>query len=361
MKQLDKYIGKTVFSGILLVLFILVSLFIFFSLIDEIRDIGVNKYGSLEAFKYILLHTPRYIYQLFPVSALLGCLIGLSILANNNELTIMRAAGISIVKILTSAIKVVLLLTIIVMLLGEYVAPYSEQYANNMRSAARSENISLKTRYGFWVRDGLDFINVRMIFPQGDLGEIYIYKYNKKHKLQQITYAKRAVYINNKWVLKNIKRTSLSTNKIVAEKIDKLNWNSSLSPKLVNILASKPENLSITELHRYINYLNKNDQLAIQYELAFWLKIVYPFSIIVMIFIATPLIFGSIRNVPISRRVLFGTLIGIGFHLLNKTINHVGILYNLNPILSASLPTIIFFALAILIMNYEHLKTINIK
>ncbi|MCK5876701.1 MAG: LptF/LptG family permease, partial [Candidatus Marithrix sp.] len=174
MKTLDRYIGKTVLTGILIVLLVLVGLFTFFEFIDEIDDIGKQRYGLLQAIQYVMLEIPVFIYNLFPYAALLGSLLGLGMLANNSELTVMRATGISTVRIVMSALKVGLILTVLVMLIGEFIAPKTGQYANNMRAVAQSEHerqrIVFLTRYGFWSRDKLDFINIRTIYPDGGFG-----------------------------------------------------------------------------------------------------------------------------------------------------------------------------------------------
>ncbi|MDY6994932.1 MAG: LptF/LptG family permease, partial [Pseudomonadota bacterium] len=182
MKIFDKYLAKTVFTMIFIVLLVLVGLFTFFAFIDEIDDIGKQRYGIWEAIQYVLLEIPRHIYDLFPVSALLGSLLGLGILANQGELTVLRAAGVSITRIAFSVLKVGLLLLLLVMLIGEFLAPYSGQYAKDMRAIAQSEHqqqqMVFSSHYGFWARDERDFINIRTIFPDGRFGHISLYQFD---------------------------------------------------------------------------------------------------------------------------------------------------------------------------------------
>ena len=130
MKIVDRYITQTVLSGTLIVLFILVGLFTFFSFIDEIDDIGKQRYGLQQVIQYIALEIPQHIYDLFPSAILLGSLLGLGILANHNELTVMRAAGLSILRIVIAVLKIGLLLTLLAMLIGETLSPLSQQYQN---------------------------------------------------------------------------------------------------------------------------------------------------------------------------------------------------------------------------------------
>ncbi|MES9977889.1 MAG: LptF/LptG family permease, partial [Candidatus Thiodiazotropha sp. 6PLUC5] len=161
---LDRYIGRAVLTGILAVLLLLLVLIGFFEVVAELEDVE-HGYTTGMAYTYVFLGLPRYSYELFPVATLLGSLIGLGILANNSELMAMRAAGVSIPRIVLSVLKAGLLVLCAVVWLGEYLAPQAEQQAQRMKMEALSDQISLKTRYGFWSRDGNTYINIRQVLP----------------------------------------------------------------------------------------------------------------------------------------------------------------------------------------------------
>ena len=112
MVKLDRYIGIHVFLAILTVLGIIVGLALLFAFIDELGDIE-DSYGLLDAAWYVLLTAPRRIYEMLPMAALIGCLIGLGTLASNSELTIMRAAGVSIGRIVWAVMKPMLVLMLV--------------------------------------------------------------------------------------------------------------------------------------------------------------------------------------------------------------------------------------------------------
>ncbi len=355
MKILDKYIGQTVLSGILIVLLVLVGLFTFFEFIDEIDDIGKERYGLWQAIQYVALEVPRYIYDLFPSAALLGSLLGLGMLANNSELTVMRATGISTVRIIVSILKVGLLLTVFIIIIGEFVAPEAGQYANNMRATAQSEHESQRivflTRYGFWSRDQVDFINIRTIYPDGGFGGITLYEFDIEHKLKSITRAKHAFYENGQWLLKEVDKHIIESTQITRQYLDSVVWKAILSPELVKIVVISPHKLSSIGLYKYIGYLRQNGQRTDKYELAFWSRLGYPLVCITMIFLATPFVFGSLRTVSIGQRILVGALIGVAFHMLNQTMSNMGLVYNIHPAISALLPPILFLVIAITLMR----------
>ena len=76
--------------------------------------------------------------QLFPVSVLLGTVLGLGVLANTRELTIMRLAGLSPGKLIIIIMKLVFGLSLLVLVLGETIAPNLDHKAENYKSVSRA-------------------------------------------------------------------------------------------------------------------------------------------------------------------------------------------------------------------------------
>ncbi len=353
MKEIDYYIGKSTTLNALLVLVVLIGLFTFFSFIDEIDDIGQGDYDAFKALQYVLLQSPRRLYELFPIAALLGVLLSLGMMANHSELTVMRASGISINRIYWSTMKAIGFMMVIVIILGEWVAPYSERQAQHLRSIAKAERIALQTRYGFWARDGNMFINIRDIQGGGRLGNISLFEFEKNGKMHTITHSQHANYQqkDKTWILEDSQQNRFFKDRIVTNHIEQAQIGSLLNPELIGILILKPERLSVWDLYQYIDYLKENSQRSAQYELAFWGKVVYPVLVAVMTFLAIPFVFGSLRTVPVGQRIMIGALLGIGFHIFNQTIGHIGLIYNMSPLGSAVIPSVLFLMIGVFLMR----------
>lgn len=351
MRLLDVYIGKAVIGGAFLVMCVLLSLFAFIEFIGELDAIGRADYGVWEACRYVLLSVPRLTYELMPMAALIGSLIGLGMLAGNNELVIMRASGISLARISWAAIKAGLLLVAFAIWIGEWVVADAEQSATTLRSSALAGNGSLRTGDGFWTRDGRDFINVRTVLPDGGLLGVRIYEFDAAHALERVSSAKSASYTEGEWRLKQVSRSVIGPDGVSTEHLPELTWRSQLKPDLLDIIAIKPNSLSVSGLYRYIRYLRANGLSAGRYELEFWTKIALPFATCVMVFAALPFVFGPLRSVGVGQRMLIGVLVGIGFYLFNQTVSYVGLVYEFNPVVSAALPTALLLAGAIYMMR----------
>ena len=351
MRLLDRHIGITVAISIGLVLLVLISLDSFFRLARELNQVGEGNYTYLEMLLYLALTTPYRIVEFFPITALLGTTIGLGMLATHSELVVMRAAGISVLRITGAVMKTGLLLIIAVMLLAEFVVPDAEQFAESRRTQMLAEQTALKTDNGFWSRDRRSFLNIRDIRPTGEIGDITIYEFDEQHRLRSSTHANRAVYENGQWVLREITQSDISVNAIETRTFDQAQWDSILSPALLNIVVIDPLRISIRDLYDYSVYLRANNQDAARYELALWARLLMPASIAVMLLLAVPFVFGPLRSVGIGQRILVGFLVGLAFFLINQAFNHLGVVYHMPPLLSAALPPGVFLVAALVMMR----------
>jgi lipopolysaccharide export system permease protein len=351
MKLLDRYIGITVAGSTLMVLLVLLVLFSFGSFVAELGAVGKGDYTLAGAAQYVLLSMPRLAYQLFPMVALLGSVIGLGLLASNNELLVMRAAGVSVGRITYSVMKVGLLWMIVAVILGEFVAPVSDRYAKTMHSEALTERFAMTSQNGLWARDGRDFIHIRDVFADGLVGGVTIYQFADQRRLKDVTQAKSGQFADGKWLLRQVARSQIDPEGVETQHLNQLEWRSLLTPDMIDVVAVKPDSLSLKGLLDYIAYLRDNGLSTELYQLAFWKKLVMPVTTAVMVFLSIPFIFGPLRSVGIGQRIFVGTLVGIGFYLLGQLFGFAGLLYKLPSAVSAALPTVFFFMLAVLLVR----------
>lgn len=343
MRLLDRYIGTSIISSLLVVTSVLVALFTFMSFFEQLDDIGRGQYDTGQAVLYTLLNIPSLVYQLMPMATLLGCIIGLGLLANNSELIVIRSAGVSLARIAWSVIKIGILVIAVLILVGEWLAPKSLQIAQQMRANALSNNVNIGTRAGLWAKDGLTMINAKELLPGDRLGDVSIYRLDPQYRLVELMRAEFAAYRDGQWTLNNVVSSKLSGDTPASEKVTTehhatLNWNTSISPDLINVVAVKPDTLSVWELFQYTQYLRKNGLSAKRFEQVLWSKFTTPVITMLMVVLSIPLVFGSMRSVSISQRIFVGVLIGVGFNILNRLANYAGLVYDLNIAVYMLLP-----------------------
>lgn len=343
MNILQKYITMSLVVITLVALFGLVMLFSFFSMIDQISDTGTGSYDVAEAVLYVFLTTPKLAYELFPIAAVIGSMTTLGILAQNSELVVIRTSGVSRIKLALILSKAAIFLVLLSVLIGEFIAPVSEEAAQYRRSMAMLDQIAVRAQ-GYWTRDGDSFINIRRILPGDHVKDVYIYEFDKDNKLRNSFYAKEASYESGRWLLKDIEKTSFTDEKIMSEKFRMAEWPSLLDPEIINFEIVKPQYLTFIGLMKYISYLKKNAQETTPYVQALWGKIIKPLTILAMILLAILLVQSESRFTPVGQRVFFGSMVGIIFHICDQISGHMGIVYDIHPAISVTLPTVILLS-----------------
>ena len=348
MKIIDAYIARHVVGGTLLALAVLVALVAVVTFVDDLGSVGRGRFGIGGAIEFMILTLPRHAFVLFPLAAVIGALIGLGSLAVSSELTVIRAAGVSIGRLVGSVLKGALLLVVVAVLFGEVIAPYCEHLAQTRRAAALDGTAGGGR---FWIRDGQSFVNVIRVLPGNRVENMYIYELDARHGLRAATHAERAQHRDGAWVLESVRRSDISADGVETRSTAKAVWPARFGPDLVELASARLESLSALALVRYIDYLEHNRLDTAAYELALWTKIVYPLATGTMIFLAVPLVLGRLGGAGVGRRILVGCLVAVAFHVVNEISGKAGVAYGLSPPLSALAPTLSFLAAGIWLLR----------
>ncbi len=347
---LDRLIARHVLYSTLLVLNVLVSLAVFFILIDGLKDYGKASFGVFALIKYVILKQPQQVYNLSPIAALIGTIMGLSTMALNAELTAMRAAGVSVARIVGATMKVGIAFAIVIFLVGEYVVPEAENLAQTGRAKALATALQQKSS-GIWLRSGMSFVNIGEVLPDLSLLRMNIYDFDSQSHLRIQTAAKHAVYDGNKWLLDDVTESIiLGKEAVQVRRVPKEEWLSAVTPDVVSVFAVQPDSLSIQQLHYYIGHLEMNNQDTRNFRLVFWQKVFMPLATLVMMLLATPFVFRQIRSGGMSNRVFIGIMLGLVFIIVDQSVGYFGVLYAVPPVLGALLPIVIFFSLAVFLL-----------
>jgi len=335
--KLDRYIGSSVFVAILAVLGIILGLATLFAFIDEMGDAS-DTYTLLDVLSYVLLTAPRRLYDMLPMAALIGCLIGLGSLASNSELTIMRAAGVSIGRIVWAVMKPMLVLMVAGVLIGEYVAPATESAAQANRSLAQGSGDAQSARHGLWHRQGDEFIHVNSVQPNGVLYGVTRYHFDKERHMLSASFSKRAEFDKDHWQLSDVTTTLFheKSTEVVTTPVER--WEIALSPQLLSTVVMAPESLSISGLWGYIHYLADQGLNNGRYWLAFWVKVLQPLVTAALVLMAISFIFGPLRSVTLGQRVFTGVLVGFTFRIVQDLLGPSSLVFGFSPLFAVLVP-----------------------
>ena len=338
---LDRYIGKTILNMIGITLFLLISLSVIIRFIDQLRRVKLD-YNAFSAALYSLFLVPKDLELFFPIAALIGALIGLGILASKSELIVMETAGFGRLNIVKSVLKTAIPLMLIVMAVGEWVAPVAEQAARNMRSEKLYGGSLLASQNSIWVKDTNEFVHINKVNADNSISNVDIYSVNNGN-LTAITHAAFGTYKKNHWQLQQVDKTDLTNpNKIQNTNYINMDWITTITPDKLNIVAQDPDSLSASGLYQYAQYLKLSGQDASNYELLFWKKMFKPLSITVMMLLALSFIFGPLRSVPMGIRVVTGVFFGFIFYITDTLFSKIIIYIGLSPLLGALVTSMLF-------------------
>ncbi|MDH4869548.1 LPS export ABC transporter permease LptG [Pseudomonas sp. BN515] len=337
MVRLDRYIGTSVFFGILAVLGIIVSLAALFAFIDELGDVG-GDYDVLAAAWYVFLTLPRRVYDMLPMAALIGSLIGLGTLASSSELTVMRAAGVSIGRIVWAVMKPMLVLMVVGVLIGEYAAPWSENLAQANRSLAQGSGDAQSSKRGLWHRQGEEFVHINAVQPNGVLYGVTRYHFDGERHMQSASFAKRALYQGDYWQLEDVTTTHFRGDHTEVVNSVTERWDVELKPELLGTVVMEPEALSISGLWRYTHYLAEQGLNNGRYWLAFWTKVLQPLVTAALVLMAISFIFGPLRSVTLGQRVFTGVVIGFVVRISQDLLGPSSLVFGFSPLFAVLVP-----------------------
>lgn len=371
LRLYERYFARQIYAVFAFILFAVLSLFIFFDLLSELEDVGA-KYTMLIAFAHVALQAPTRIYEMMPVAVLISAIYVCSQMASQSEYTILRVAGLDIRHALWSLIKLGIPLAIATFLVGEFIGPKAEEFAQKVRLQALGATVSSGFRTGVWVKDRATeqsngsevtrFVNVGALAADQSMSNVKIYEFDNQYRLRTIRVAATGHYEGNQvWKLSGVTETTFIDLEPAAGKPDALApgfraeqknlatlpMHSELTPQILSVLLVRPERMSTIDLFQYVRHLRDNKQDTQRYEIAFWKKLIYPFTIFVMMALALPFAYLHARAGAVGIKVFGGIMLGLSFHLVNTLFSHVGLINTWPPIISALLPGALYLFLAL--------------
>jgi lipopolysaccharide export system permease protein len=358
---LKRYIASTMIKAILMTLLVLIVLTFVLTFIEEMDDIGKGEYRLLDAFVVALSTTPMLIYEVFPVSALIGSLLGLGALANHGELVAIRAAGVSLRQVVFSVINPGFILMLLVVIVGDIVAPITEQYGQRLRLEKQNKQVTFHSRHGFWAKDRQSVVNIKSVRTGGRLKNITIYEFDEQNRLKLVTLASEAKYVAPHWQMKGMRQSSISDDEVVTRRLKQANLDSVVDPAMLDIAVVKPFQLPIWELYGYIETLRSSGQDARNYAVAFWTKLATPVATVVMLILSVPFVLGGARSVSTGQRVFAGALLGTLFYLFSRGFSFLVLVYEWPPIMVLLFPLAVFGFAMLFFLQQSGLRSFTFR
>ncbi len=336
---LTTYLLRTIISSTLLVLLVLLALAGLFEFIGQLDNVQ-GDFGIPQALLFAALRLPQLAFEMLPIAALIGSLLGLGGLATSSELVVMRTAGVSIVSLIGMVSIAGIVLMIVTALIGEFIGPPLDYFARHMRNQAVYEQ-QADFDNDTWVKDGSVILHLERVNTEFEFGGIYLYRFYDDNSLQSIARAENAgIDADDKWILENFRATRFVPGGVQVVESSLAVESLEIGSELLGITLVKPISLSARGLVSYINYLQANGLAADRFRTELWARIARTVTVIVMPVLALAFVFGSLRSAGHGTRLIIGVLIGLLYFLASEMLANSGQVFNLNPAVVSWLPSI---------------------
>ncbi len=348
---LTQYLMRTILTMTALVLVVLIALAGLFEFIAELDDIQ-GDYQAPQAILYTIFRLPQLAFEMLPIAALIGSLLGLGALAGNSEIIVMRTAGLSVMRLAGKVSVAGLSLLILTGLLGEFIGPPLDYYARNIRFEARYEKDDDRLGQEAWVKDGQVFLHMERVSSEFEFGSIYVYRFNDSNELESIARAENSgIDDNDQWVLENFRETRFFDDGVQVVESSLAVESFDINAEVLGVSLVKPQSLSGRGLFSYISYLKRNSLDADRYETELWYRIARTATIMIMPVLALAFVFGSLRTGGAGARLMMGVAIGLGYYLASEMLANSGQVFDLNPAVIAWLPTALLLIVTVFALN----------
>ncbi|MEZ5499327.1 MAG: LPS export ABC transporter permease LptG [Steroidobacteraceae bacterium] len=337
--RITSYLSRQVLASVAMVMMVLMALTALFTFIGQQDDVGIGTYRSGDAFWFALFNLPQQMFELLPIGALIGSLIGMGALARGSEITVLRAAGMSVWSLARSILPAALVLLGMAVLLGEYIAPPLVQVAKQQKAFAKFSNISFAGRGGAWLREPSRIINVTQQSTADSFSGVAIFELDQQGRLKSMaTAASAAAGSPGYWDLGSYAVTTFAGETVNAEREQRYRLATGSSGELLGLTVREPWQLPNRSLWKLIHHLRANGLDAGQTIFAFWSRIARSVAIVFAVLLAVPLVVGVLRSAGSGSRTVVGMLLGIAFFMLQNLLESGTIVFDLNPVLLAWLP-----------------------
>jgi len=320
MRILDKYITKQFVLPFLACLFIFFFLCIVADILGHIDDFSEKQVGIVTLYKYYISFLPIIFVQTCPIAIVLSTLLTLGTLNKNNELTGMKASGISILRIVSPFIFAAFVLSLVVLVVNDYFVP--EAVLNSTK--IKEENIEKKgvlsqriienvTLHG---EDNRIYYAKRYNVLDRTLEELTIDQQDSLKRVRKRMRADKVCWDQEKkqWKFYNLVTHHLS------EKGEILN-KSSLQEEVFMNIKEKPEDflrhqdessfMNYLTLKKHIHRLRTAGYSPHKELIDLHRKLSFPFANLVIVLLAIPFALNAPRS-----GAMMGVVLGVGFCLL---------------------------------------------
>lgn len=346
MTILNRYIAKEFCRLFSLVFLSFLSLYLIVDFFEKIRMFLSNNASFDQMLSFFLFSIPMIASLIIPAAVLLATLVTYGSLARTHEIVAMKANGISLYRISLITVAISFVICAISFIIGEFVAPYSNQKADHIRYIEIQKRKTLATfkQHQIWYRGGQGIYNFKIFDSTTDtLKGVSINYLDKKMNLSMRIDAEKAQWLKGRWVFYNV---------MIAKFEGKGSPNLVIIPQKIIDLPETPADFRIAqrdtdqmgylELRKYVRKIQAEGYDATRYLVDLHGKISFPFVSLLMTLIGISFSLKSERSGSLMQSIGTGIAIGLSYWLVHAFSMSLGRSGTISPLLSAWFANLLF-------------------
>jgi LPS export ABC transporter permease LptG/LPS export ABC transporter permease LptF len=356
---LDRYVARQYISHLILVMAAFWSIFILVEFMDLIDDVGQNKVKGRYVVHYFAYKSPSIVHLVAPVGVLVATLTTFGIMSRRNEITAMKAGGISIYRATFAAVALGAAASGVLFGMTEYLLPETNRIAQsdfNVIKGRPPETSGYLDRHWILGTDGR-FFNYEYFEDRG--GHITLYGLSvfdvevREWALRNRLYAARAIWNGVSYDLERGWRRYMSGGEGGAAErfrlFDQARTREIEEPSYFKREVRESDTMRFAELGEHIRSLEVLGLDVVKLKVQLQRKLAAPVVAVVMVLLGIPFSFIVGRK---------GALYGIGMSILIAIVywacigsfEAFGNSAVLPPLLAAWAPNLIFGATSLYLM-----------
>ena len=252
----------------------------------------------------------------------------------------MRSIGMSPWQILKPVFALIIPLLVVIFLCGEYFIPAMTEQAQAKKQVLMDEN---NIAGGFWYKQDEDFVyignfdgdtlsNVRLFdLERGKLQSVQSFSQlsfdQQRHQWQSLPLAPQQhwQYQSPNW------------NKLAESAPEKLQFSSSMLMSISN----QSSQLNVWQLSQLISHLASQQLNYLQYEIEFYNKLMMPILTLLLVWLASSMVFGSTRSKSMGQRIFFGVILAVMMVIIQNAVTPFVLVYQLSGAIVGLTPIVL--------------------
>lgn len=337
-----RYLLRTFLSRFGLLVFAFLILFEVFDMMTSGDEIISRNDSILALFQYAALRAPEIVAQTLPFSVLLGALLTLAGLAQNNEIVVLKSAGISFFQLLVLLAPIGLVIGLVHFLLADQAVPRLAPRVELLRDPAGRSDEEAIGNAGIWLRDGSAVVSMERTSRDGRSVEyVSVFQRDERGKLRSILRARAGQFRDGQWKLQGVR---LLVPGAAERDLQEMSWVTGLRPAQLSALAAHPSFLSLKQIGRFVRTPEVGARPIHVY--ATWLqqRISLLLKPLLMILLAAPAANITRRQGGMAGSLGYGIAVGFLYFVADGLGLAFGEAGKLPPMVAAWAPGVIFAA-----------------